>query len=447
MIRLVRIELRRNTAVMLLPVVALLWLASPIARHLAPIALWTDRSTDIQSGALAVGPFAAGVAAWMASREHRRGTTELAGTTPLDPGLRAAAMLVATTLWAVLGYVAGGTALLVITSAQATWGHPVLLPLVVGLLAVIVAVAIGFALGHVFPGRFTAPLVAIGLLGLFALGVQRGFDGSLYGMLSPVYPSINLTISVFFPVRPDLALLQVLALVGVLAAALGVLASRTSHRRLGIAVVTAGVLLLGGAVGLVGSAHRDPQGAVVTALDSPAVAAPLPYTPVCSSSAVVVCVHPAYAAKLPVLDDAVNRLAAPLAGTPGLPVRVAEGPIYLFRDIRVTGDPPVLVIPPVFIQGNDLGFETVSVTNTLAVALVQGPGQDVQQASAVQRAVALYLLRQAGDPSDSHFVPTDPAVRAAASALVAMPAAERHAWFAAHIAAVRAGTISLSELP
>jgi hypothetical protein len=203
--------------------------------------------------------------------------------------------------------------------------------------------------------------------------------------------------------------------------------------------------LLGGAVGLAGSAHRDAQGAVVTALDATAAATPLPYTPVCSGSAVVVCVHPAYRVKLSVLDDAVNRLAVPLAGTPGLPRRVREGPIFQFRDIRVAG--AVVVIPPVFIQGNDLGVETVSVTNTLAVALVQGPGQQVQQAGAAQRAVALYLLRQAGDATDSHFVPTDPAVRAAAGGLAAMPATERHAWLAAHIAAVRAGTISVNEVP
>ena len=63
MTRLLRIELRRNASLVLLPVVAVLWLVSPISRHLAPIALWTDRSTDIQSTVVALGPFAAGVAA------------------------------------------------------------------------------------------------------------------------------------------------------------------------------------------------------------------------------------------------------------------------------------------------------------------------------------------------------------------------------------------------
>jgi hypothetical protein len=273
--------------------------------------------------------------------------------------------------------------------------------------------------------------------------VQRGFSGSKYGLLSPAGPSINLNLSVFFPIRPDLALLQILMLVGLLCAALGVLVVRTEHRRAGVAVVTVGVLLLGGAIGLVGSARLDAQGAVVTVGD--VTVAPLPYTPVCSDSAVVVCVHPAYAAKLSVLDGAVNRLAAPLVGTPGVPRFVRAAPIRRLSDIGVTGDS--LMVPPVFIQGDDLGFESVSVTNTIAVALVQGAGQHVQQADAAQRAVALYLLRQAGDPTDIHFVPTDPVVLGAAARLAAMPAAQRHAWLVAHIAAVRAGTMPLAELP
>ena len=59
-IRLLRIELRRNALLALLPVIALLWLLSPIARHLQPIALWPDRSTDVQSALQALCPFVAG---------------------------------------------------------------------------------------------------------------------------------------------------------------------------------------------------------------------------------------------------------------------------------------------------------------------------------------------------------------------------------------------------
>jgi len=449
MTRLLRIELRRNASVALLPVVALLWLVSPITRHLAPIALWTDRSADIQSSILALAPFTAGVGAWTAYRERRRGAVDLLATTPRNAAARCLTALAATVLWAVLGYVAGAVAMLAITSGQATWGHPVLLPLLDGLLAVVAAAALGFALGRLLPGRFTAPLVAIGLLGLLALGVQTTFDGSFLGALSPAYPSINLAVSVFYPIRTDLVILQIALAIGVLCAAIGVTVGHTGGRRVGVSVATAGVVLVGAAFGLLGTGHRDAQGAIVVpALDSVAVQQPLPFTPVCGGGAVSVCVHPAYAAKLSALDTAVNRLAAPLVGTPGLPVRVQEGPINRIRDVTVRGRPPVLVIPPVFIQqGDSLGFETTAVNDIIAISLVDAPGQPPAHAGATQRAVALFLVRQCGIDADPVLLPADPAVRAAADRLAALSPGARHAWFAAHIDDVRANTISLGELP
>jgi hypothetical protein len=63
---------------------------------------------------------------------------------------------------------------------------------------------------------------------------------------------------------------------------------------------------------LIGTEHTDQQGAlVVPALGSADTQAPLAYTPVCSSSSLPVCVHSSYAAKLSIVDDAINALARP----------------------------------------------------------------------------------------------------------------------------------------
>lgn len=445
MTRLLRIELRRNTSFVLLPVVALLWLVSPIARHLEPIALWPDRSVDIQSTALALCPFTAGIGAWTAGRETRRGAVDLLGTTPRTASTRCLVALAATALWAVLGYVVGTILMLVITSGQATWGHPVVLPLVDGLVAVVAAAALGFALGRVLPGRFTAPLVAVGLLGLLALAAQAAFGHVLLGALSPAYPSINLNVSVFFPIRSDLVLLQILAALGVLIAGVGLTVGHAGARRAGVAVAAAGILVLGAAAGLVTSGHRDAQGAVVVpALDRVAVQRPVAFTPVCGGGPVPVCVHPAYDAKLSVLDTAINRLAAPLVGTPGLPVRVEEGPIYHLQDVTTYGDPPVLRIPAAFIQGDTLGAEATSVSDIIALGLVERVGEQPFQATPAQRAIARYLVRQAGADADPVLLPTDSGIRAAADHLAALSPGDRHAWLAAHIAAIRAGA---GELP
>src|SRR6184192_2834536 len=115
MTRLLRIELRRSAALVLMPVIAVLWLIWPIGPQLIPIALWNHRSTTIQSMVLALGPFAAGAGAWTAYREHRRGALDLLATTARSAATRGLAALAASAFWAALGYVAPAVVILVIT--------------------------------------------------------------------------------------------------------------------------------------------------------------------------------------------------------------------------------------------------------------------------------------------------------------------------------------------
>ena len=61
---LLRIELRRNTVLLLLPVLAALVWFSPTGRHLGTLALWPGRSIDVQSALQGVGPLFAGAAGW-----------------------------------------------------------------------------------------------------------------------------------------------------------------------------------------------------------------------------------------------------------------------------------------------------------------------------------------------------------------------------------------------
>jgi hypothetical protein len=442
MTRLLRIELRRNTS-FVLPVIAVVWLIWPIGPYLIPIALWSDRSTNIQGAVYALGPFAAGAAAWTAYREHRHGAGDLLATTPRAAVTRGLTALAASALWATLGYVATAAVIMVITSQQATWGYPLVLPLLVGLLAVLASSALGFACGRLMPGRFTAPLVAVGLLGLFTFARQTISHLSLVGALSPGYGSVNTDASVFYPVQPDLGVLQCVFAIGVTGAALGATVWHAGVRRIGLAAVTTGVVLVGAAVGLVSSGHRDADDTIVVpALGSVAVRAPLPYTPVCGGAPLRVCVHPAYEARLSVLATALNHLAAPLAGTPGLPREVDESPTYQYQDVTVTRH-GVLEIPPLVIQGDTLGPDDALVDAAAALALVDAPGERPAQADETQRAVAVYLVRQAGAKVDPELIPTNPAVRTAAARLAALSPPARHAWLATHISAVRAGTADL----
>ena len=82
-------------------------------------------------------------------------------------------MLAATAFWMVLAYLAGVAVIYVQTALQATWGGPPLWPVAVGVVAVAASCAIGFTCGTLFPGRFTAPIVAVAV---FVAGSSESRD-------------------------------------------------------------------------------------------------------------------------------------------------------------------------------------------------------------------------------------------------------------------------------
>ncbi len=451
--RLLRLEARRSALLPLLPVLVLLLWLSPIAQHLTPTALWPDRSADLQSTIQMLGPFVAGAAAWMAAREQRRALTDLLACTPRSPWARGLATWTTTSGWAVLFYATIGAVVFALTAAQATWGHPVLWPMLSGLAALLACSAAGFAAGRLLPSRFTTPLVAIAVFATMAAGMQAALNGDALGRLSPIYPSIGLASSVFYAIRPDLTWVQLTCYLGVTAAAFGLIALRghagdRTIRRGGANLTAAGLVLVAAAVALVLTSSTDDQGVVIPLLHDAASDRTVAYTPVCSQAPLPVCLHPAYAHELTPLDTLVNQIAAPLVGIPGLPVRAEQLPGDK-QVVRLQGNPPVLTIPHFIIHGTTIsppafaaGLQTM-----VALALVTPAGTPAFQTDPAQRAVALYLLHQAADTPDSDLIPDDAAVAAAAQRLGALTPTARHTWLTAHVTALRAGTLSLTELP
>ena len=429
---LLRIEARRTALLPVLPFSALLLAISPIARHLAPVALWPDRSTDVQGAVQAIGPFVAGVAAWMGHREHRRGLGDLVGSTPRRAWSRWLATWSAVAIWAVLYYAVLVAVIFVVTARQASWGQPVPWPSLSGVASLLACSVVGFVAGVVLPGRFTAPLVAIGLFALMAAAMQAALDGSVLGRLSPIYPSIGLGASVFYAIRPDLAWAQIACYLGVALLAIGVLAVRGQARRPGVALLAAGLVLVSGATGLALSSRRDAQGVVVPLLRNPVTDASVPYTPVCGGSPVEVCVHPAYSGELATLGTFVNRIAAPLAGTPGVPARVDQVPDTQVTDVRLT-------IPNFIVHGDTIEPPDFARALRTRIALALVGSTAGHQPDAAQQVVASYLVRQAGDTPATGFIPDNPATTAAAARFAALSPDARHAWFAAHYAELRAG--------
>src|SRR5690348_1947585 len=185
--RLLRLELRHNAMLWLVPVaVALFWFIA-LRKIMAPPPLWYPRASNMQSVALLV--FAspvAGAAAWMGSREHRRRTTDLVNITARPRPARLLTTWAATTCWALVAYLACVAVVYAATAQQATWGGPLWWPAAVAAATVPAIAALGFAAGTLVPGRFTAPLVALAAFFMLGLSTQLINGSQSYWQISPI---------------------------------------------------------------------------------------------------------------------------------------------------------------------------------------------------------------------------------------------------------------------
>jgi hypothetical protein len=494
--RLLRIELRRNAMGWMLPLLAALFWFSTYRPSMAVPPLWNLRGTILQQQALlAFAPLVAGAAAWMGSREGRRGSADLVGVTALPRWVGQLATWAATTCWAMVAYLGGVAVVYGITAQQATWGGPLWWPVAVGAAMVAACCALGFAAGALLPGRFSAPLVAVAVflaLGAGAIAIEHN---SIYAQIWPLNVQGALppdALGIFSPYLPDLAITQVLFLAGLTAAALGGLALRAAAggrwlRCAAAVAAAAGLAVAGTGVGLAGTARLKANGIVVPALHDAASDKPVPYTPVCSHGAVPVCLHPAYRSLLPAVTAALGPLLGEVAGLPGAPVRVSQvavthvqqrphngiefgGPVF-------GGSPPVLSLPlsgmalpgeehtttaefidqlrlqsPAMILNPLFGGDQQDTNSQQGRQVQRGKQGSAQQPSPgvlAQQAIKAALAQVAGVPPGNGVPPLPPGspADAAAKRFAALPAAARHAWLVGHLTALRAGQITLSEIP
>jgi hypothetical protein len=500
--RVLRIEIRRSVVLWAVPLLLALFYFDSFrtAAGLPPI--WTVRSSVITTNMIEdFGPFAAGLAAWVASREGRRRTGDLLETTARPAWARQLSALGATLFWLLVTYLVGVAALYIDVARQATWGGPPVWPVVVGVVEVVTFAVIGFTAGALFPGRFTAPLAAIGtfLLAFIgyhaATGVKPGT--STYALLSPSTAVPLGDAGVFYRVAPDLAIAQVMFMGGITVGLFGLLTLapvfRVSYRGLlsavghvgrwlfvaGVALLAAGAAASATAFTLAGTAKPGVSGWDIPALHDAASDHPIPYTPDCAGTAFPVCVQPAFSPYLPAAAAALQPVAAELKGLPGAPVRAelvpdgngtrdTQGMLFAgMPKAGVSGAPPVYNFngdngmaplwgspPGVDNAGWRAGFQQVFLSTFVA-----GPpqaGADIL--TPAQQAVVTALMTAIGSPApqfDEGFSgngqvvggATLTQIAAAAQRFASLSPAARHAWLAAHLTALRSGTITPAQLP
>jgi hypothetical protein len=489
--RLLRVELRHNAMPWILPLIAaLFWFDSyrPSTGTSALYGLRTFWNMGQGHTIIDFGPFVAGVAAWMGSRDGRRGLADLVTATARPRWAAQLATWAATALWAVAAYLVFVAAMFAMYAHQGVTGTPPWWWVAVGATAVAAFSAAGFAVGAYWPSRFAAPVAAFGGFLAMAMSSQTGFRStSGWALILPTNSNGSFDGNaqsdggIFYPWLPDLPIARIMFLAGIAVAALGLtgLPARAGSqwlRRAAAVVTLAGVASAGTAVELASTARLSAQGIIIPALHDAASDAPIAYTPACGRAAgVPVCLNPAYRRWLPDVTAALAPVLAEVAGLPGTPVRASQvAAAYPSGDggppqaITLGGHPPVLRISlgQLNLPGPcgfcDRPVATKQFADQLRLLLAHafvgagnGPGSPVQQA------VLAALLQGAGIPvaalprllATTENVPgpkPGPAagpVYAAARRLATRPAAARHAWLAAHLAALRAGRLALKELP
>jgi hypothetical protein len=463
--RMLWLELRRNAMPWMFPLLALLFVFDPFRTAMDYPPLWDLRASVVVNKLLPdFVAFVAGVAAWMGSRDSRRHTADLVTATPRP---RWAAWLVtwaATAIWAVILYLCGVAVIYGVTATQATWGHPLWWPVAVGCAELAVVCALGFAVGALFPSRFTAPLAALGAFFLSLEGFHNAVaQSSVFALLSPTTSVPADDIGVFYHYLPDVAIVQLMFLLGLTAVVLGALGLTQAAdagprlRRVAAVLGVAGLAATGTAIGLVGTAHQGTAGEVIPALHDAANDRLIAFTPVCSpADGVPVCVHPAYRTYLRDVTAAFRPVLSHVAGLPGAPARITEiGESALSPPTGKFGGSPPVFYYSMPVLGSAFGQTTKDVTQNLqdifVTAFIAGPrGFAGQGGTPAQQVVETVLQKAMGsqwDPPGPGDGPESPAMTAATARFAALPGGARHAWLAAHLAALRAGRITLAQLP
>jgi hypothetical protein len=494
--RIAWLEVRHSAFVWAIPLLAVLFLYDPLRTASGYPALWTLRASVVLNKFWPVCvPFATGFSAWAGSRESRRNVADLLAATARPAWTRQLCSLAGPLAWVLATFLAGVVVLYVRTAQAVTWGGPPIWPVAAGVVALTAICALAFTLGALFPGQFTAPIVAVGISVLVLAAFSRAVSqaGVSVAALSPdgIVPGNDQ--GVFYPVAADVSIVQVMFFAGCALGAVGLLglSPRTGGagwrgpldlasagglrlRAAAATVFAAGIALAVAGFGLAATARASSVtgGIEVPALHDAASDRPIPYTPVCAdaSGGFQVCVHPAYRSYLSQAVNSFGPVIAELSRLPGAPVRAAQIPGQALPSIVqqvngngvVTGSPPVfeftmdaITLVPDPAQFRD-GFRQ-DIVHTMIVGpvgrMTAGDAFQPDPGTPAQQAVEDGLLKAIGSQPYPVCGPyalrctQQPQVTAAAARFAALPAATRHAWLAANLAALKAGRITLARIP
>lgn len=478
-LRLFLIEMRRSPArvgaiAMAIMTAWLMWQALPVG-----VVRWLEVS---RSGAdpvmIPASAIAAGTAAFVAGRDSRLRLDEQITQTAVGSFRCDILAFLVTLIWSLAGYLVVVAGFFGYAVFKATWAGPGWSFVTLTLAMIAFGTAVGWLVGTVFRHRLS-PLVAIAV----TLGVLT-FDGltTQFRMTEQVMPNGDTVYSypdswyknllpldmVDYYARADVSTLMPLGIVWLLALAVVLMSAAWwwRHRSV-VAVASLAVALVVSAVAAKGLMNWEP---VPRSIRSVYV------QPVCEkrlNDQIYVCMHPADTALLADAADAIADLVAPVAGIPGVPTRF-EGQ----QSERLDDSPVVLFYV------HDAESIPWQLQNSVLRELLHNPAGPYGTGSA-QYVVAAWLLDEAGisrqEARETHLLMplpfiystdadralgiTDPMMQgrngpdaaeldafeveidAAIDRLSALSPAQQRSWLEVNWDALRAGELTLEDLP
>ena len=275
------------------------------------VVLWKTMNFATVQSYMYIAPVTAGLAAWTGSRDRRRHVDEFIESAPGNRLVRDLAVLAATAGWGVLAYAIVAACYTALAFRRATWGGFDADLALTGALGIVLAGAIGVLIGRHVPGRCSTLLaVAVTYATAFLDDILGFFDLFVRTPeLTPMDLAWRAGTDIYRQSPDDHVVDGVVWLTGLVVLVVALMA--LARRRLIV-----GSLLAAAAVAMAWSGGSALMTATQPMFDDRVA---VPYEPTCAIEAgIEVCIHPAYE---PLLDDTmqiVTGMIGPVAGLDGV---------------------------------------------------------------------------------------------------------------------------------
>lgn len=452
LLALLWIEIRRSQGHWLLPLmVGPVWYMNLDVNGLG-VVLWPEMSHFILQSYLIIGPLAAALAAWLVDRDRRCRIHDLVGTAAITSFSRDLTLLITASFWGLVGYglIAGWYGSQGVL--KATWGRPDVALIAAGALAVVYA-AIGLLIGRMFRRAYSS-LVAV--VASFFLAIVVDYLAKIdtayrfltpYGLIQHNEPSVYYRNAETY-IGPSL--IWLVGLIGMLMSIAALLRGRNLFS-LGVLVISGGIA----SFGLAPILGHD--GTVMI----PEQIQAIPFEFSCETTAgVELCVHPAYKTRLEETTSTLDRFLQPVAGLDGVPSRwVLQNPMDpIAADGAVLMDLNDFAVAMSFRAGVFLNKADPVLSNTPQLVITQwlsnragiprtAPWPYGWPSEVLVNPEAFANGAMEAGPDQAQLDTFELTFDAATDRFAALSPDAQRAWLEANWDALRAGTLTLEDLP